>query len=635
MKTLIFTLIFSHQAFAATTTPPEITDPQITRQLVSVAQDIKNEQVIAGVPDLQKCQQDYQQAQKSQSAPASGAADPALQALERCVKDKINSAGPQQAGTLSDKLNLETYKLIPSKTVQNVTTYLTEKLYQSLTGVDLKERDVARKIQAMKFNTKKQINHKDFYELYKNQIAKNALYEVSRFCLVDFRRNPEIGGAATGTSTFAEHWGDLSDFASDNIQFQNVGFSDDGDPKFEQSNSTSSADSTQSYRDIMKNVFNTGSTTIDPDKLSRFFFYCGKKINELCENFEKKCTTGTNCTGASQQAQTPPAGGQTPAVTLTGGQKACLAKTRLTAFKRAMKASEDIVKGFEENVGADIFLKLDKDMMVKRYQGGQGDEKSINELTNNASAEFFKATKNESMSEAQDCVDDPANCDQFVVESDAETRIEQNTQLVYLAKREAELARVKELVKTGGQPLDEYLEKNYPDLKDKPRAQLENLISQRWDARRIAIIDEIKNKIGTRQVTEQEASKASTQGLANLKEDVARDNAKAAISEKTRLAQVVFFNNIISSSLKLKDSNQNELGRNVQALDNEFDGADSEAKGVFTNLRSQLRGSTSGSSGGGQLTGNESVTNIEFLDEFIGVPKDQTGNSRSTAGRPQ
>lgn len=623
MKTLIFTLIFSLQAFAAPV-QPEITDPQIARQLVGVAQDIKNEQVIANAPDLKSCQDDYQK----QSGSISN--DPqALANLETCIKTKIGNKTGQQLSDFSDKLNLETYKLIPSKSLQNITKYLTQKLYQSLTNVDIEEKDIARKIQAMKFNNKKQVDHRDFYDLYKNQIAKNALTEVSRFCLVDFRNESPPPGAG---NTFIEHWDELKAFTSQNPP---IAVTDDGATDPFGSTSTKAQDTEASYRDIMKNIFKgDGAQAVVPDekKLSNFFFFCGKKINELCDDYEKSCATSgsnRNCTGAPSPGSTGTA--STTVTTPIKGAKACIAKTRLMAYKKAMKASEDIVKGLTDKAGSDFFLALDKNEMVKRYQRGVGSEKSLNELTNNASIDFYKATENESTKEAEDCANDPAKCDQFVVVSDAETRIEQNTNLMYLAKREAEMKRVKELQ---GQALDEFLEKNYPDIKEQmaknPQLKVEELIGQRWDARRQAVIDDIKTRVSDRQVTDNEVKNDK-----NKREDVAQSNAREALSEKTRLAQVIFFNNIISSSLNLQTQSGQGLGRNLQALTNELDSADSEVNGAFSNLR-QLTNSSGGSSGGSsQLTGNESVTNIDFLDDFIGVPKKQNGNNRGTAGRPE
>lgn len=618
MKTLLILLGLAISVFAAADSMQEISDAEISNQLVSVAQDIRNEQVIAGVPDLQSCQQAYQ---RTQTARAPGAPDPGLAALETCVKTKIGSLGAQRAATLSDHLNLVTYNLIPSKSVQNVTNYLTEKLYQSLTGIDLKQKDVAQRIQAMRFKNKKQVDHKDFYVLYKTQIAKNALYEVSRFCLMDFRRhlrptspNPPTAPSTAPTS-FSLHWGDLADFASKNPPLNSYTLHDSGEPKFEQSSpsSNSSSDPETAYRDILKNVFdknesNASSTGIDQQRLNNFFMFCGRKINEMCKDYETKCTTGSSC-------PTPLSGQTLPDTALAGGSKACLAKTRLTAFRKAMTASDEIVRGISENAGRDITLALDGNEIVKRYNRGQGDEKSINELTNIASADFYQQTQGDNTSEAQNCLGNPTNCDQFAIVSDAENRIEQNTNLVYLAKREAELARVRQLVTMGGQPLEKYLEDHYPDLKDKKNDKdLEKFISQRWDARRTGMIKEIQDKIGSRQVTEKEA------GVKDAKKNVAKSNAEQVLSERNRLAQVVFFNNIISSSLVLQDGSGTELGRNVQAQKNEFDSSDTIAQGVFTNLRTKLEDKDDASKDRG-TSGNESISSITFLNEFIGIPK--------------
>lgn len=620
MKTLIFTLVFAVQAIAmpGSTSPKEITDPEIARQLVGVAQDLKNEEVLSQASELKSCQEAYQKQAKGNSS------DPkAILALETCIQQQLPK-GADQLAAFSDKLNLETYKLIPSKSLQNVTKYLTKKLYQSLTGVDMEETDVKKKLQAMKFNNKKQIDHKDFYDLYKNQIAKNALYEVSRFCIQDLRRDP-----ALGSGSFSEHWGSLSDFANGQDPTTNFKVSDSSSPPFEQTGTGKASDAKDSYKDIMRNVFGGGQGQIpDEKRLSNFFFFCGKSINKLCSEFERKCAKGSNCTGTPQAPapNTSQAAATNTNISYDGGEKACITKTRLTAFKNAMKASEDIVKGLTDNAGADIFLKLDGDAIVKRYERGAGAEKSINELTNNASADFFQATQNESTREAEECAQDPSKCDQFVVVNDSETRIEQNTQLVYIAKREAELARVKELVLKQGQPLKEFLEKNYPDLQGKENdPNLVDLISQKWDARRVAMVKEIQDKIGARQVTQDEEK------IAGKKDGIAMKNAKDSLSEKTRLAQVIFFNNIISSSLSLKNASGKDLGRNIQAFNNELDSSDSLAPGEFSNLRATLGDKKNGGGASG-LGGNESVTNIDFLDQFIGIPESKSGNSRNTAG---
>ena len=150
MKTLIFTLVFTFQALAAGSNPNEVrlTDQEISQKLVSVAKDIENQQILANQPDLQKCRDDFQ-AQYNPSSP-----NPALvTALESCISNKIR---PADAERISNSLGLETYSLVPTKTVNNVTEYLSKNLYRQLTGVDLNQSRENR-IRAEMFKNKKQI----------------------------------------------------------------------------------------------------------------------------------------------------------------------------------------------------------------------------------------------------------------------------------------------------------------------------------------------------------------------------------------------------------------------------------------------------------------------------------------------
>lgn len=610
MKTFIFTLIFVTSASAVDPGEMRISDSEINQKLVSVARDVQNEEILKEATELKSCRDDFQKVTNPN--------DPkAVQDLETCLKTKIGT-GPN-AAALSDKLDLETFNLIPSKTVSNVTNYLTKKLYLQLTGVDIDEKNVEAKLQKMKFNQKKQINHKDFYDLYKNQIAKNVLYEVSRFCFVDLRLKTPPVDSNTGEilKTFTEHWSNLGQFDNPITNLNSIAVTDSGSPSFESpSGSPASGNNSSSYSTIMRNIFSGAGPGQVPStkRLENFFFYCGQQINELCKKYEEGCNDQQGNRVRQCNTGIP-------------GNKACLAKSRLTAFRSAMKASEKIIEEFDKDKGADIFLALDKNEMVKRYErgAGAGDEKSLNELTNSASADFYKNPDTQIDKQAQDCIDSKGtDCEKFELVDESVARIQNNTVIVYEAKRLAEIEKIKKLVKDGGASLDEYIDKYYPDLKDliKTNPQgLEKAISAKWDAKREALTKEIKDRIGSRQIDENDAKTASSKGFKTRKEEVAVDNARSTLEEKNRLAQVVFFNNIISSSLELKTTTK-ILGRNIQALDNELDNAESEAPGLFTNLKSQLKGNTGGSAGGNNgLSGNESVTNIDFLDSFIGIPK--------------
>ncbi len=622
MKTLIFTLIFPTLVMAAAGDPGEmrLSDAEINQRLISVARDVENERILEGVSDLQDCKRNFR-------PNSSGNRVNDLQNLQTCVNGKFKGRSAEEIKAISDKLSLETYNLIPSKTVKNITEYLTKKLYRNITGIDVSDdNDPAKRIREMKFNAgKKQVDQKVFFELYKNQVAKNVLYEVSRFCFLDLRRSEPTAS----DNSFMEHWNNLNDFSS-TVDAENppstIGPVNDVGSAFGSNQAGQSASTTDSnsYENMFRNIFGSSQNAPIPSsqKLNNFFFFCGKQIELLCKAFEQnKASAPTTVTVT------------TASTTGTTGAKACLAKTRLTSYKRAMAAAEDIYKKFSEDNGSNFSIALDRNEMVQRYQGGSGpNEKSVNALTNSSSADFLEATKNMDNSEAQDCAsagNGGTECENFIIVDDSRERIQNNTDLVYLAKKEAERERVAALVRGNEQSLKDYLEENYPDLKAQLekdptiKNQLENLIAQKWEARRVALQEEIILRLGKRQINQTEATTDDANGV-KQKDAFAKVNANDALNEKTRLAQVVFFNNIISSSLELKTASGQSLGRNVQALDDEIAAAENEVQStLFDNLKTTL-GSSGGSSGGsssGGLNGNESVTNIDFLDEFIGIPK--------------
>lgn len=611
MKTLIFAAIFSAGCFAQAQpqAPNELSDQQAVRRLVSVARNVDNGRILASSNELQGCRTRF-------PTPA-GATESQLQALQNCIKQTFSGRSAQEMAQISDRLQLETFQLIPSKTTENITKYLTTKTYQAMTGIDLEDEDDPRKmIQAQKFGTKKMVDQKAFFELYKNQMAKNVIYEISRFCFNDLRNTSTGVNASRGNSSFMEHWNDLGAFTSPTPQ--GVTSNDSGSTPFPIS-SSSSPDASSAYPAIVSSIMGTSPPQDIADRLGSFFEYCAKQIDKLCKDYETSCqdsASGTN-------------------TTCTGSGKACLTKNRIIGFRRALAASEDSIKKFTEDTGNNYVLALDPGQTLKRYQGGNGqNEKSYNELTNTASVDFFEANEREDYSKARDCVQNNGRgteCDEFSLVDNSVKNIETNTEIAFRAKREAEMVRVKELQ---GQDLEKYLKDNYPDLVPRWKdandlggpGKLEEAIAKRWDGQREAMIAEIKSRIESRQITEEKAEDATD------KANAAKATAQAALDEKARLSQVVFFNNIISSSLNLKFSDGRSAGRNTQGLKNELDSLEAQQvqSGLFQNLR-QI--ADSGDQNGGQGGQRNNISDIGFLYELIGLPKEEeNANGRGTAG---
>lgn len=609
MKAFFLLTILSLNAFAMGPRETRMSDQEVSQKLVSVARDIENERMLGAVQQLQQCKDRFPFDPSTTPTPAQ------FQALQTCVQQQVGNS-PEQIAQISDQLKLETFRLIPSKTVNNVTEYLTKKLYKNMTGVDLDQRSIEDRIEAMKFKNKKQLDQQQFFELYKNQMSKNVIYEISRFCFEDFRnKTTSAPNAPSGpNSSFIDNWANLAAFTTSDPQGLSV--DDSGTPSFRVADQTTGVNAQGSYQGILEKIVGTGSSagTLDSTKLSNFFQFCAKQIDVLCKAYENSCAKSSTDLGTTSCA--------------SSGSRACLAKNRIIAARRALSASREIWEEFTKDNNTNVTIALDPRQVVKRYSGGTQDrsEKTFNDLTNTASADFFKGSENDNNQAAEDCIragGDGSSCDAFTIVDDSAARIQYSTNLEYTAKRTAEIERIKALVSGNRQTLLEYLENNYPDLK-KPyedgTINLEEAVAQRWDGQRQAMLQEITAKIKPRQISETEI--AADQ---DLQKNTAVANATVALNEKARLAQVVLFNNIISSSLELKFESGASAGRNVQTLANEIDTAENEFQvSNFANLRASLvdSGSSGGSSSGG--TG-QTITDISFLYELIGIPKAEEG----------
>ncbi len=635
MKTLIFALIFSFSAIAQqNTTGERLSDTEISNKLISVARDIENQRILEGLPDFERC--------KTQFAFQAGERTPAMRQRSatdatNCFKQALQGKNSvREIEAIADKLNLQAYQLIPSKSVQEITKYLSNKMYKSLTGIDYEEEDAKKRIESLKFNkNKKIVDQKQFIVLYKNQIAKNVLTEVSRFCLEDFR----LKGAPSNAS-FEAHWatylpgGNFSDAVATNTTPPGPGVTDQGQPfsNFSPNGTTSASrdDKDTSYQNIVNATF-AGDIPAS-DKLSAFFFFCGTQINKLCKDFEDSTNpSGTAATLAS-----------------TVGSRACLTKSRLVSYRKALKASDLIIADFNTNGGGNAFQLLDNpNELVKVYGDGRDrNEKSLNEISNNASIDFYAATENEDITRAQACANNgsEADCNEFVIVDDSRDKIKYNIEIEYTAKRETEMARVRLLRRGDRQTLLEYLKTNgYLKLAEDigPTGNIptdfEDQIGKVWEARKIALQEEIQSRLGKRQITSDEAKATDPTTGEKVKVANARENAKESLNERARLARVIFFNNIISSNLDLRQGTQ-IIGRNTQALSGEVNALEGQVdSSIFQSLRDSLPADTSGGGQNRGPTGREDVSDVSFLNQFLGgQPDPQPGQTSSgrTSGQP-
>ena len=200
--------------------------------------------------------------------------------------------------------------------------------------------------------------------------------------------------------------------------------------------------------------------------------------------------------------------------------------------------------------------------------------KSLDDLTASSSADFLKGNKDEiAKAKADQCQQNPENpeCEIFFLDGDKLDKVKQKIETDLTFRRDVEMARVKKL-KDNPKSLEEYLKTNgfFDLLKEGPgnyknlnENQLADVIGKSFEAQKIATINEINTRLQSRQVRADEKSNKGTVGSA------VKAGIEQSKEEKARLAQVVLFNNIITSHLALKkkvgEKEYETVGRNVNA----------------------------------------------------------------------
>lgn len=106
--------------------------------------------------------------------------------FEKCMKNELNGSGKnselkytdEEIEQLAKTLDMRSFNKEASKTATSIKEYLTLRLRKALFGVEDLEKS--------NFKDRNFVNHDVFYNLYAEQIGKNTLLEVSRYCLENF-----------------------------------------------------------------------------------------------------------------------------------------------------------------------------------------------------------------------------------------------------------------------------------------------------------------------------------------------------------------------------------------------------------------------------------------------------------------
>lgn len=612
MKKLIYTLTLVTLPLYAS--GPEMVEPDSGKQIVSVVKDIEVQKLLEQTSEFSDCRK--MNVFKAGASETERSAN--LKKAQDCFTSKIGDVkkNPEKLKQLSEALNLQQYGLVQSDNVKSIQKYLADKMYQSLTGVDPNETSLKKLNESLKFKNKKHIDQKIFADMFKTQLGKNALYEVSRFCFENLRflpTTPTNGATPPPVSaSFAEYWKSYTPGSLDITKL-----TDQGEPKF--GTISDPTDKKKVFEDIFKSIQSANKQGMSEANMSKFFMECGQLIVPLCEDFQTN-TAASNLNDIKSKVE--------DTGSVSRGAAACLAKSRIQDYKLAMNKADLVVKQFNEMSAADrqsMVIGLDKGQVPKVF-GNDAADASIDDLTNNTATDVFEAglSEDEKIKKATEKCNsgaDMSECEGLISKGDQLDKAKHSLEMEMTIKRDVEMARVKELVAGDQQKLNEYLEANgYFDIIEQlkgpnpPNADaIATMVGTSFEAKKQALLQQINNKLGKRQVSEK---KTDQEALADA-DEVVKDTKE----ERSRLAQVVMFNNIITSHLvlskEISKGKYEEVGRNVNAWKKEEQAlANAQVDPqLFQNLKDRVADKTG--------IGKESeIAGFQILDEILGKKKD-------------
>ncbi len=608
------TLSFS--AFAAGT--GEMSDKELSNKFIASIQESRIQDQLTNSTEFKACEKE------GKLEVGKGAENKAaIQKITDCFKKNLEGKTGKQLETLSEKMGLQSYGLVKSKNSQEITNYLSKKVSHALTGVDPDEKDIKDIIEKSKFKNQNIVDQSVFLKLYQTQLGKNILLEISRFCYQDLK-NPNVTGPTKASGNFKAYWS-VPNKLDETVP---IGAIVQTDPKVIEKKVieilvdkgieyvVTDADVTienKKHSATKVYPFQTSTKFDDESKIQLksiaesfqdldqgfskdFFTFCSKLIKPMCKAYEENVS-------------------KNPAITV--GAKACLTQARLEQYRKALSTTSDYLKKMEEDPqgNAPIF-----NIAGMKVYDGSG-ENSIDAITSISSSDVMQAQSKQYKAKIENfdsskCTSSPelAECEVLIDQDQSDFEID-NVRLKMSLKNEAEIARLVEMKKKNDQNLEKYLKENgYADIWEKidkiNDTELREILENKFNARKEAYLAGLKDQISPYQI----------KGENSTEED-----AMAAIEkvkqQPAQLAQLVMFNNIISSSLELKKCKDCEsLGRNTSGIDREM--RDAKSTGLETSYFSGFKGSDSETPKNNNNQ-NISITGLQFLDSILGFEEEK------------
>jgi hypothetical protein len=494
------------------------------------------------------------------------------QQIRECFGGKIDSQNDEEIQNLAQNFDLNSFDVLKSQDSKEVRNYFKERLNVAIYGPNYHEE----KLKKLKI-----VDQRTYLELYKTQLGKNILLDVSTYCLENLRdKNSKSIAPACNKNPKGQKWEGC--FTTDKEGKKAVNFPAGGADSFWRNLTEVTYDpntSSDEIEKISKQDFERGA-----EYLNAKFQLCSLSINKMCQRYECNNTVTTasdpetiaECSTLNSNWKPNSATDDNTTnnekyslgENKTDGRIACTVMKKLRAYRKAIISTGDLEAEFDKLKDKQNFITN-----VSQYSGkGQG-EKSIDEITSisskeiteNAKIQSIQGSENKAKEFKEDCESNPnfvGDCSRYVID---ETKIA-NIEVEFEAATALKLKEIESLKNSNNlEQLEKYLLDNGMNQQAEKLAKNElsqeeitEIIKNKFKAERMAVLNNLKEQLNRRS-----SAKSDAVLSANIESDIK--------DKKNRLDNIFHYSNIITSFLEIEDS-QGNISKNRNSLDIERQG---------------------------------------------------------------
>ncbi len=184
MQNILIKIIFLFVLIPAQLVLAEVSDKEMNTFLSAIKEKEDKELLIAS-PQFEKCKADLEAFRKGDGDTDKAQKDIKNKLRDCVAKEVLGKDGDEDSEKkltdLAKTMGLESYNKQAASSAKSMREYLSERLEEAIYGKKKADANKLTKLKKQKF-----VNHEIYYDLYAEQIGKNTLLEISRYCLENF-----------------------------------------------------------------------------------------------------------------------------------------------------------------------------------------------------------------------------------------------------------------------------------------------------------------------------------------------------------------------------------------------------------------------------------------------------------------